>query len=103
MSTSTSRCGPPKKIRSWVRPGVLDVRASVRRPVSAFTRDDLPTLERPAKAISGPAGCDFGCGKSIHPGGNVATADIQVLQVCDCARGSAAADRNRPSQIGVDQ
>src|SRR5207247_9752669 len=48
-------CGPPKKINCWVRPGVLDVRANARRPVSALISDDLPTLERPAKAISGPA------------------------------------------------
>src|SRR5579863_6665344 len=62
MSTTTSRCGPPKKISSCVRPGVLDVRASARRPVSALISDDLPTLERPAKAISGPAigGSDSG-------------------------------------------
>ena len=33
--------------------GLDEVRARVRRPVSAFTRLDLPTLERPAKAISG--------------------------------------------------
>ena len=38
---------------SCVRPGVCEVRASAWRPVSALTSDDLPTLERPAKAISG--------------------------------------------------
>ncbi len=38
-----------------VAPGLADTRASVRRPVSALTRLDLPTLERPAKAISGSA------------------------------------------------
>src|SRR5580692_5974480 len=53
MSTSTSRSGPPKKISSWVRPGVLEVRANAWRPVNALMRLDLPTLERPAKAISG--------------------------------------------------
>ena len=36
----------------WVRPGVCDVRASVLRAASAFTRPDLPTLERPATASS---------------------------------------------------
>ena len=36
-----------------MRPGVLDVRANVLRPVNAFTKEDLPTLDRPAKAISG--------------------------------------------------
>src|SRR3954471_20526723 len=40
---------------SWVRPGVLDVRAKALRPVSALIRLDLPTFERPAKAISMPA------------------------------------------------
>src|SRR6202035_1924498 len=53
MSTSASRSGPPKKISCGVRPGVFEVRASARRPVSALIRLDLPTLERPANAISG--------------------------------------------------
>src|SRR5215471_1756446 len=55
MSTSVS--GPPavKKISSWVRPGVCEVRASALRLVSALIRLDLPTLERPAKAISTPS------------------------------------------------
>src|ERR1700732_2840401 len=53
MSVSTSRPEPPKKISCWVRPGVFEVRASARRPVSALIRLDLPTLERPANAISG--------------------------------------------------
>ena len=48
-----SRSPSAKKISSWVRPGVCEVRASVVRPVSALISDDLPTLERPAKAISG--------------------------------------------------
>src|SRR6185369_8483318 len=53
MSTSRSPAlsGPSKKISSWVRPGVCEVRASALRPVSALIRLDLPTLERPAKAI----------------------------------------------------
>src|SRR6202008_19475 len=55
MSTSVSRCqGLPKNSNSCVRPGVLEVRAKARRPVSALIKDDLPTLERPAKAISIP-------------------------------------------------
>src|ERR1700758_2075675 len=55
MSTSVSRCRKlPKNSNSCVRPGVLEVRAKVRRPVSALIKDDLPTLERPAKAISIP-------------------------------------------------
>src|SRR5579863_8188244 len=57
MSTSRKPAsgGPSKKISSWVRPGVFDVRASALRPVSALIRLDLPTLERPAKATSTPA------------------------------------------------
>ena len=47
--------GPSKKISSWVRPGVCEVRASALRPVSALIRLDLPTLERPANATSMPA------------------------------------------------
>src|SRR6185295_16368321 len=56
MSTSRSPelSGPSKKISSWVRPGVCEVRASALRPVSALIRLDLPTLERPANAISMP-------------------------------------------------
>ena len=46
-----------KKLSSRVRPGVTDTRARLVRPVSALIRLDLPTLERPAKAISGfPSG-----------------------------------------------
>src|SRR6185437_435078 len=53
---STTLRGPPpvKKINSWVRPGVREVRARFLRPVSALIRLDLPTLERPANAISTP-------------------------------------------------
>src|SRR5258708_20849731 len=55
MSTSTRlEGGRAKKMSSCVRPGVCEVRASARRPVSALIRLDLPTLERPAKAISMP-------------------------------------------------
>src|SRR3981189_1261670 len=56
MSTSVSGPAPVKKISSWVRPGVLEVRANALRLVSALIRLDLPTLERPAKAISTPSG-----------------------------------------------
>jgi len=60
MSTSRSRgasaLGPSaKKFSACVRPGVLEVRASALRLVSALMSEDLPTLERPAKAISGVA------------------------------------------------
>ena len=44
-----------KKLSSRVRPGVFDVRASVFCPTSALISDDLPTLERPAKATSTPS------------------------------------------------
>src|SRR5262249_39353624 len=54
MSMSVSCDGPVKKISSCVRPGVCEMRASARRPVSALIRLDLPTLERPANAISRP-------------------------------------------------
>src|ERR1700741_686412 len=37
----------------WVRPGVLLVRARPLRPRRALMALDLPTFERPAKAISG--------------------------------------------------
>src|ERR1700722_5289952 len=54
MSTSVSGPAPAKKISSWVRPGVFEVRAGALRLVSALIRLDLPTLERPANAISMP-------------------------------------------------
>src|SRR5438270_7643765 len=53
MSTRRSSPFSSKKLSSCVRPGVRDMRASVLRPVSALISDDLPTLERPATAISG--------------------------------------------------
>src|SRR5712675_2375529 len=56
MSTNVSGPAPLKKMSSWVRPGVFEVRASALRLVSALIRLDLPTLERPAKAISTPSG-----------------------------------------------
>ena len=49
-----------EEVELWVRPGVWEVRARVFRPVRALTRLDLPTFERPAKAIStGPIGGRF--------------------------------------------
>ena len=42
-----------KKFNWRVRPGSDDVRARWLRPVSALSNEDLPTLDRPAKAISG--------------------------------------------------
>src|SRR6266540_2756828 len=52
MSTSVSGAPEVKYTSSCVRPGVCEVRARALRPVSALIRLDLPTLERPAKAIS---------------------------------------------------
>ena len=49
MSTRVQEPPRSKKFSCWVRPGVCDVRASVFLPVSALTRLDLPTFERPAK------------------------------------------------------
>ncbi len=42
-----------EELSCCVRPGVCEVRASALRPVTALISDDLPTFERPAKAISG--------------------------------------------------
>src|SRR5690606_34133458 len=46
----------PKKLISWVRPGVLLTRASLRAPVTALIALDLPEFERPTNATSGPSG-----------------------------------------------
>ena len=43
-----------------VRPGVLEVRASARRPTSRLSSVDLPTLDRPAMATSGAPGTGRG-------------------------------------------
>src|SRR5215216_4587399 len=54
MSVSVSAVEARKNTSSCVRPGVCEVRASALREVSALIRLDLPTLERPANAISTP-------------------------------------------------
>src|SRR5215468_6890025 len=55
MSTKVMRSSSvAKKTSSWVRPGVREVLARLLRLVSALMRLDLPTLERPTKAISSP-------------------------------------------------
>src|ERR1700730_14443723 len=85
MSTRVTRSSAAKKTSSWVRPGVCEVLARPLRLVSALMRLDLPTFERPTKAISLPlmAGSDaaepaapdkapFGCeqpGPGSHFGG----------------------------------
>ncbi len=50
------RCSSPtvKKLISWVRPGVLEVRASFLLPVRLLIALLLPALERPANATSHP-------------------------------------------------
>src|SRR6185437_6810856 len=76
MSTRFSPAPLVKKMSSCVRPGVREVRASALRPVSALIRLDLPTFERPAKAISVPriggseaaAFLDLGAGEVVHAG-----------------------------------
>src|SRR4051812_21652099 len=45
-----------KKLTSRVRPGVLLTRANFFRRMSRLSSDDLPTLDRPANAISGSVG-----------------------------------------------
>src|ERR1700690_2650622 len=54
MSTTLSGPAAVKKISSWVRPGVREMRARFLRPASGLSRLDLPTLERPESAISVP-------------------------------------------------
>src|SRR5580704_18217031 len=84
MATSTSRPEPPKKISCWVRPGVFEVRASARRPVSALIRLDLPTLDRPANAISGAL---IGGTESSPPAAEI--------------KSHAPANRRRPASISA--
>ena len=50
-----------KKLINWVRPGVRDVFTRRLRLINVLIKEDFPTLDRPAKAISGrfPGGyCD---------------------------------------------
>src|SRR5215470_7746762 len=56
MSTTVMPASAPKKLSSCVRPGVFEVRARAFWPTRALISEDLPTLERPAKAISMPTG-----------------------------------------------
>src|SRR6516164_6634937 len=76
MSTRVTRSSSAaKKTSSWVRPGVREVLARLLRLVSALIRLDLPTLERPTKAISSPlmAGSEAvepAADTKRHPGAN---------------------------------
>src|SRR5467141_4797554 len=54
MSTTVRRSSAAKNTSSCVRPGVCEVLARPLRLVRALMRLDLPTLERPTKAISFP-------------------------------------------------
>src|SRR4249920_37321 len=42
-----------KRLMSLVNPGLGETRANPCSPASRFSREDLPTLERPTKANSG--------------------------------------------------
>src|SRR5437016_4366186 len=86
MSTNESSRGPAKKISSWVRPGVCETRTSALRPVSALIRLDLPTLERPAKAISSPRAF-----------GSVST---ELAADANC---HSCANRRRPASISAEE
>src|SRR6516164_6454375 len=85
MSTSVTRSSAEKKISSWVRPGVLEVRANPLRLASALIRLDLPTLERPAKANSKPfitgseAGVAAAAAKRHSPANSLRPAPTSVL------------------------
>src|SRR6202521_1182115 len=74
-----------KKLILRVRPGVLLVRASFA-PTSALITLDLPTLERPRKAISGTPGAGK-CVKSLADSINRARIRIQTVSSVWVAHG----------------
>src|SRR3954466_11545020 len=83
-----------------VRPGVLLVRASARRPKMALMALDLPTLERPAKAISGGPG---GGKSAARPAarrnaawGAPAMEAGNSNKIAPFVSGDGSGDRNRP-------
>ena len=55
-STSAAPFLMRNKLISWVRPGVLETKASRVCPTRVLMALDFPELERPAKAISAPSG-----------------------------------------------
>jgi hypothetical protein len=63
-----------------VRPGVLLVRASLA-PTSELIRLDLPTFERPRKAISGTLGAG-NCARSLAESMNRAMIRIEISFQC---------------------
>src|SRR5262245_11301652 len=68
-----------------VRPGVLLTRARPRRPASALMALDLPTLERPAKAIS------------VGPGGGRSGARAAARRNCACDKACMAVPKGANS------
>lgn len=57
-------------IITWVNPGTAEVGARALRLTSMFTKDDLPTFDRPTNTTSGSASLpDYRCKRntSIHP------------------------------------
>src|ERR1700674_3792911 len=101
MSTSVRRSSAEKKMSSWVRPGVLEVRASPLRLVSALIRLDLPTLERPAKANSKPfiagneAGVAAAAAKRHEPANSRRPAAISLLVKASVPASDIRRDRSR--------
>src|ERR1700739_777280 len=97
MSTSVRGPPAPKKISSWVRPGVCEVRASELRVVSALMRLDLPPLERPANAISTPSiggsdSNDAAADRNRHSAAN----SLRPVSLSPAVNGDV--DRNRADQ-----
>src|SRR5262245_7869970 len=102
----------PKKLSSCVRPGVLEVRAKAFWPTRALISDDLPTLERPAKAISTPlaGGRDaiellparnrHGLAKSSRPASTEAAASVSASGI-PIPRGQAALAHPIPSHASA--
>src|SRR5271169_4313467 len=107
MSTSVSRSSAEKKISSWVRPGVLEVRANPLRLVSALIRLDLPTLERPAKANSKPfiagseAGVAAAAAKRQSPANSRRPAPTSLVVKAGCGIGVPASISGRAAHAGV--
>ena len=99
-----------KKISSCVRPGVWEVRARPPRPVNALISDDLPTLERPAKATSGaptggrPSDRAAAKKKSHGPANNFRPASIQSASgVADAARNRVTAKSTKDRKTTKDR
>src|SRR5579871_944394 len=94
-----ANAGPSKKISSWVRPGVCEVRASALRPVSALIRLDLPTLERPAKAISIP--CIGGSDSADDAAQMKRQSPAKMRRPCSISSGGASLSILPPATLGL--